>query len=135
MGKSETSQSGGTNCQCLPHDPDYINYVDGQQNNGGLMYGTEYYGNADSLFEMTNLDDSTFIENNVPCAVCHIDNRTSVMMIPAKNTCPPDWTEEYWGYLVSAHYNSAGMYITYIFISYITSLVWSMFIGVHVCQE
>ena len=25
---------------------------------------------------------------NVPCAVCHVSNRTAVYMVPAKYTCP-----------------------------------------------
>ena len=29
-------------------------------------------------------------------------------MIPAKTVCPTDWTEEYQGYLMTAHYDHAG---------------------------
>ncbi len=37
----------------------------------------------------------------VPCAVCHATTRTAKMMIPAKTSCPPSWTREYYGYLQS----------------------------------
>ena len=28
-----------------------------------------------------------------------------MIMIPAKTTCPPSWTQEYFGYLMSAYFN------------------------------
>jgi hypothetical protein len=40
---------------------------------------------------------------NVPCAVCYVSTRTSVLMIPAKTQCPSSWTREYYGYLTSEY--------------------------------
>ena len=37
------------------------------------------------------------------CAVCYVPTRPSVVMIPAKASCPPHWTREFYGYLMSAH--------------------------------
>lgn len=34
-----------------------------------------------------------------------VSDRPSVVMIPAKATCPTSWTMEYYGYLMSAHSN------------------------------
>ena len=41
---------------------------------------------------------------DVPCAICHVSNRTAVYMVPAKYTCPTGWTREYYGYLMSSHH-------------------------------
>ena len=112
MGQNSYAQTGGGhNFQCLPHNPQYETYVDGYQYNSGgrgLMMGTEYHGDPDSIFDMDNLDDSTFLYNNAPCAVCHVENQTSVIMIPAQSQCELSWTEQYWGYLVSEEDNGAG---------------------------
>ena len=43
---------------------------------------------------------------DVPCAVCHVSDRTAVYMVPAKYTCPTGWTREYYGYLMSSYYGS-----------------------------
>ena len=40
-------------------------------------------------------------EHNVPCAICYASNRVSLLMIPAKLTCPTNWTMEYQGYLMA----------------------------------
>ena len=112
MGKNNYPQEGGgNNFQCLPHNPQYETYVDGYQwatSGRGLMFGTEYHGDPDLIFDMDNLDDSTFLYNNAPCAVCHVENQTSVIMIPAQNQCELGWTEQYWGYLVSEDHDGTG---------------------------
>ena len=43
-------------------------------------------------------------DHDIPCAVCRVIGRSTLLMMPAKTTCPPDWTSEYKGYLMSAHY-------------------------------
>ncbi len=55
-----------------------------------LLYGTEY-------------DDpiAGSHDHNVPCAVCHATTRAAKVMIPARTSCPPNWTREYYGYLES----------------------------------
>ena len=45
-------------------------------------------------------------DHDVPCAVCHVSNRTAVYMIPAKYTCPTGWTREYYGYLMAERTHS-----------------------------
>ena len=42
-------------------------------------------------------------DGNPPCAVCYVPTRPTVVMIPAKASCPPNWTREYYGYLMSGH--------------------------------
>ena len=44
-------------------------------------------------------------DDNVPCAVCHVSTRPTVLMIPAWHNCPSGWTVEYYtGCLMSKHY-------------------------------
>ncbi|CAI7992096.1 Collagen alpha-5(VI) chain [Geodia barretti] len=39
---------------------------------------------------------------SIPCTVCYSSLRPTVVMIPAKLTCPPHWTSEYTGYLMTS---------------------------------
>ena len=38
----------------------------------------------------------SFHDHNVPCAVCYISRKETVVMIPAHYTCPSSWTCEYY---------------------------------------
>jgi len=91
----------GANYLCLPHDPEYSNFLSGFQLHSPI-YGTEY-----ELSSSAPLTSSVSDENNVPCAVCFASSRAAVVMIPAKTTCPSNWTTEYIGYLMSAYYTSS----------------------------
>ena len=83
-------KGGGANFLCLPNDPQYSNLNTNRPPYYSTIYGTEYqYPNAGSH------------NHNVPCAVCHATTRTAKLMIPAKTSCPPNWTREYYGYLQS----------------------------------
>ena len=91
---------GGSNPQCLPMDPNFLTPISGTQRRS-YMYGAEYQtdtNGASHIHGRANTD--------VPCAVCHVSNRTAVYMVPAKYTCPSGWTKEYYGYLMSS-YNGA----------------------------
>ena len=67
------------------------------------MYGAEYRfrGNVPLSNLHLNFDD-------VPCAVCYVAERNTVLMIPGKYTCPEDWTLEYFGYLMTERENTKG---------------------------
>ena len=90
-------QGGGANHLCMPDDPDHLQYGSGTQ---GLsyIYGIEYV--IDSSQPLHSVDD-----HNVPCALCYVTTRDTVVMIPAKVHCPTNWTVEYTGYLMSARYS------------------------------
>ena len=90
---------GGSNPQCLPMDPNFLPEISGTQTHRGLMYGAEYETHTD-----TNSHVHGRFNTDVPCAVCHVSNRTAVYMVPAKYTCPSGWTREYYGYLMSEKY-------------------------------
>ena len=43
--------------------------------------------------------------DDVPCAVCYVSTRETVLMIPGKYTCPQNWTREYYGWLMAEYHN------------------------------
>jgi len=92
-GSHHTHKGGGSNPQCLPLDPNYLNYQSGTQT-ASYMYGAEY-----SLYSNTLVPNTR--DGDVPCAVCYLPTRTALYVIPAKFTCPIGWTTEYYGYLMS----------------------------------
>ena len=97
-GGSHYNDGGAANYLCLPLDPQYT--LPFQRGNQGQMYlhGTEYEG------PLQGTDD-----HNVPCAVCHVSTGLSVLMIPAKTSCPQYWIKEYDGYLMSQHHDRRPM--------------------------
>ena len=90
---------GGSNPQCLPLDPDFLKAISGTQYRA-LMYGAEYETHTASNSHVHGRHDT-----EVPCAVCHVSNRTAVYMVPAKYTCPSGWTREYYGYLMAEYHS------------------------------
>ena len=63
------------------------------------MYGAQYHTLTDSNSYLHGRHD-----HDVPCAVCYVTQRSSVYMLPARYICPSGWTREYYGYLMSKHY-------------------------------
>ena len=85
---------GGTSDHlCVPEQPEYLTFQGGVQDYSSL-HGAEYEHGA----ILNNLHD-----HNVPCAVCHSSSRGSMIVIPARLSCPNTWTLEYSGYLASGH--------------------------------
>ena len=91
-----THKGGGANYLCLPNDPSYLQYRSGTQSLRDYLYGTEY--------ETLDRPVSAFNNHNVPCAVCYVSTRGTVLMIPVKTTCPSSWTQEYNGYLMAERF-------------------------------
>ena len=109
MSSRQSSDSGGgSNYLCLPHNPEYVNTATNLATNRAMIYGTEYQGDPDDIFDMDNIVGGTFIDHNVPCTVCE-SNKTSVFMYPARTTCPQDWSQEYWGYLIAERSADQGL--------------------------
>ena len=98
-GESYNHYGGGSQYLCLPRNPKYDKYQNGHQH-AGYVYGTEYEvgGNNGNPFAR-NLHD-----HDAPCAVCFVKSRGSLLMMPARNDCPSGFTEEYHGYLMTAHH-------------------------------
>ena len=83
-------QGGGAEYLCMPPDPQYnLQYQSGVQGYSSL-FGTEYEHPIEGTYQ-----------HNVPCAVCLAATRATVLMLPAKTTCPNSWTKEYDGYIMA----------------------------------
>ena len=96
MGKSSyTNTGGGVNYLCLPMDPDFPSNAQAGHQTGSRIYGVEYQPDASTRF-FVDVND-----HDAPCAVCEVQGRSQVLMIPAKQTCPAGWTLEYEGLLAS----------------------------------
>ncbi|XP_033125188.1 uncharacterized protein LOC117123397 [Anneissia japonica] len=94
---------GGGNYLCLPKDPEWGNYKDGHQLNA-YIYGAEYEVAAFNPFSTDNAED--LHNHDAPCAICYVPKRSVKLMIPARKSCPENWTREYHGYIVSSHYQA-----------------------------
>ena len=93
-------RGGGANHLCLPDNPDHLQFTSGVQRYT-YIYGVEYRPHSGPLRNV--------LYHNVPCAVCHVTTRATLLMIPAKVNCPTNWTTEYTGYLMTerfTHYRS-----------------------------
>ena len=90
MGKSYYNQGGGVNYLCLPLNPQFPDNARAGQNSYTSIYGVEYQSGFSGMSDQ----DAT-------CAVCEVQGRSAVLMIPARNTCPDGWTLEYEGLLGS----------------------------------
>ena len=97
-GSSYSETGGGANYLCLPEQPQYSTYTAGTQVGRAFLYGAEYEtaGNSDGPL-------SSVHNHNVPCAVCYASTRETVVMIPARLSCPSSWTREYYGYLMAMY--------------------------------
>ena len=86
--------AGGSDCGtdyfCFPFDPDYS-----PRDVAGF-----YYAHAVEYRQYPG--DLQF--QNTPCAVCYIPTRPTIMTIPARLSCPGNWTLEYTGYLMASNY-------------------------------
>ena len=92
-----THKGGGANHLCMPDDPDHMQYGSGVQGYSPV-YGMEYNIHSSQPLYSVYL-------HNVPCALCYVATRDTVLMIPAKVHCPTNWTVEYTGYLMTEHRN------------------------------
>ena len=55
----------------------------------------------DGLLGLSNTNLKSLHHHDVPCAVCHVTGRGSVMTFPALMDCPDNWHREYHGYLMA----------------------------------
>ncbi len=86
---------GGANYLCMPKDPEYsttLTYQGGILRYGAIIHGAEYEHPLQGSHNY-----------NVPCAVCYVSTRPTVIMIPAKASCPSSWTREYYGYTMTGY--------------------------------
>ena len=96
-------KGGAANILCLPNDPQYSQYRSGVDGHSPLT-GVEYRVVRGEPLHNVDL-------HKMPCAVCYISSRVTVLMIPAKLTCPTNWTTEYTGYMMTSYYNHNAKYL------------------------
>lgn len=97
---SHHSQAGSSQYLCLHNEPQFLQTTPGLTLHHGRLYGTEYepIGNAPAFTDM--------LYHEVPCSVCYSFGRSTTITIPGRTECPPSWTREYYGYLMSESYHS-----------------------------
>ncbi|XP_061177857.1 uncharacterized protein LOC133186638 [Saccostrea echinata] len=100
-GSHYTEKGAAVDPLCLPRDPEWGVYSDGKNGHKAFVYGAEY-------------ETSTFISRfasfhhqDVPCAVCLVQNRSIVKIFPARKTCYKGWDLEYQGYLMAGYHDHA----------------------------
>ena len=97
-GSHSSHSGGGSNYQCVTEHPKNFDFGAGTVE-ASLMYGAEYRiggNNPSSNHHLNNHD--------VPCVVCYVTERETVLMIPGTYVCPQNWTREYYGFLMAEHY-------------------------------
>ena len=104
--RPKLQREGGSKYLCMPLTPLYSKPPTGSET-GAPLYGVEY-GQVEDLFSRIPGKDRQISYRSVPCAVCRVERRGSMMMIPARNVCPSRlWTREYHGYLMTDTSNSS----------------------------
>ena len=99
-GSHYSHYGGAANTLCLPLDPTWGYYKDGNQG-ASYIYGAEYQlNNGIQPFANKGLHNY-----DVPCALCYAPQKNIQFMLPAKNICPNGWSTAYYGYLMGEHYN------------------------------
>ena len=93
-GTHYNTRGGSAERICLPNDPVYTaSGVTLESVFHSVIQGAEYEFYVGPAANVTN--------HNVPCVVCYVPTRAVTIMVPAKPTCPPSWTREYFGYLTT----------------------------------
>ena len=86
---------GSSEYICLHSQPEFLQTTPGLQPHRTQLYGTKYEF-LDTPPALGNL-----LRHDVPCALCYTPTRTAKITIPARTSCPPSWTREYYGYYMS----------------------------------
>ena len=96
-GSHYTQTGGSPDYLCLPTDPEFLQVDKDFQPVRNYIYSVEYQTQAFTPLKHLQSFDA-------PCAVCRVTGRSTALMIPAKTTCPINWTTEYRGYLMSSNF-------------------------------
>jgi len=92
----------GSNFLCLPEHPQWKKFFSGYQEWKGAIGGVEYeLYRGKNVFSKRNHGGQALRDNPAPCAVCYVESRSTVLMVPARTQCLDGWTTEYKGYLAS----------------------------------
>lgn len=97
-----TQPGSAVNQLCLASSPTWLGFSDANQN-GALLYGTEYQTQGYGVIGLAPLNDL-----DADCALCRQPAADAMFMYPGNATCPSGWTTEYQGYLMASHYTENG---------------------------
>jgi hypothetical protein len=90
----------GANTVCLTNAPSYAGAVfSDADENRNLLYGVEMQTSGYGLATLAG-----FVNYDMTCAVCRVDNATQTIWVPGTTNCPSGWTKQYSGYIMSDHY-------------------------------
>lgn len=81
-GKQEDQIGSGGDMQCLPTDPQWDGYEDGNYHG----YRAHIFGAEIDLPSATHYFTSDVYQQDMPCAVCRTSKATT-LMIPARTSC------------------------------------------------
>lgn len=84
---------------CLPIDPEWDIYKDGEDGQKARILGAEYQMHTVHGYMRQ------YHDQDVPCAVCLVRRRSVVTMFPGRKTCYRGWKMEYRGYLMAGRPN------------------------------
>lgn len=103
VGGSWTLETGnGANYLCLPNNPTSFPFVSGLQSDRSRIRSVELHATSFPIFSHIERDS----RHDLACAVCGVTSRSTVLTVPAWNTCPSEaWTFEYTGFIASQKFN------------------------------
>ena len=90
---SAWDKPGSASYLCLHETPQFLEITPLGQEGRATIYATEY--------EPDTLALGSMLHHDAPCVVCYIPTRATMITIPARTSCPPSWTREYHGYLMT----------------------------------
>ena len=90
---------------CLPTNPDWAPHHSDGLNSQSYLFGVEYKVETFDPFSHRNAE--LLDQRSVPCAVCRVAGRGTHLLLPAKLSCPENWTEEYRGFIMSGYHGHA----------------------------
>jgi hypothetical protein len=96
MAGSPYNEPGTVEYLCLHQTPQFLRTTPGLQAGRGRLYGTGYEA-RDNPPAFGNIE-----HHEAPCSVCYTPRRSTKITIPARTSCPPSWTREYYGYMMAA---------------------------------
>lgn len=102
-GKYYDEAGSGSDSLCLPSDPTWSNYTDGNASCcRGHIFASEIH-----VDEPSGIFPYKVHQQDMPCAVCKTLKSTT-LMIPARANCYPGWKLEYTGYIMANYHGHAG---------------------------
>ena len=105
-GSLYSDTGAAVNYLCLSPVAQWAKYTDAVDS-GAKIYGAEYQFMVHNKAEGDQRSNLFFgkplLDDNVPCSVCR-SSRSSVLMVPGRNTCLNGWNLEYAGYLAAGYH-------------------------------